>query len=154
MSVSVGVTGQTASAGLTTSDGRRPRVAIVGGTPSGALVATVLCDQFGCTPLNTRTGESVLALLRRDIPLDMVVMDLMIAHRDVVDADQHILAIGDHAPMTNLALVDDGADPTTTRARTPVFAGTVLNPYSPRELYAAMHTALDAAVARTATGQA
>jgi CheY-like chemotaxis protein len=154
MSVSVGVTGQTASAGLTTSDGRRPRVAIVGGTPSGAMVATVLCDQFGCTPLNTRTGESVLALLRRDIPLDMVVMDMMIADMDGFVAVQLIRALGARGALPIVALVDDGAATTTTRARTAGFAGTVLKPYSPRELYAAMHTALDAAVARAVTGQA
>lgn len=152
MSVSAEVTGQAATAGLTTSDGRRPRVAIVGGTPSGAMVATVLCDQFGCTPLNTRTGESVLALLRRDIPLDMVVMDLMVADMDGFVAVQLIRALGARGAMPIVALVDDPA--ATTRARAAGFAGTVLKPYSPRELYAAMHAALGAATARTVIGQA
>ena len=152
MSVSTGVTGQAATDGLTTSDGRRPRVAIVGGTPSGAMVATVLCDQFGCTPLNTRTGESVLALLRRDIPLDMVVMDLMIADMDGFVAVQLIRALGARGAMPIVALVDDRA--AMTRVRTAGFAGTVVKPYSPRELYAAMHAALGATAARTVTGQA
>lgn len=154
MSVSAGVSGQSAAAGLITSDGRRPRVAIVGGTPSGAMVATVLCDQFGCTPLNTRTGESVLALLRRDIPLDMVVMDLMVADMDGFVAVQLIRALGARGAMPIVALVDDQAATTTTRARAAGFAGTVLKPYSPRELYAAMHAALGATAARTVTGQA
>jgi CheY-like chemotaxis protein len=117
------------------------------------MVATVLCDQFGCTPLNTRTGESVLALLRRDIPLDMVVMDLMVADMDGFVAVQLIRALGARGAMPIVALVDDQAATTTTRARAAGFAGTVLKPYSPRELYAAMHAALGAAAARTVTGQ-
>jgi CheY-like chemotaxis protein len=154
MSVSVGVSGQPATTGLTTTDGRRPKVAIVGGSPSGAMVATVLCDQFGCTPLNTRTGESVLALLRRDVPLDMVVMDLMVPDMDGFVAVQLIRALGARGALPIVALVDDRAQMTTTRARAAGFAGAVLKPYSPRELYGALHAALSAGAARVVTGQA
>lgn len=154
MSVSSGASGASAAAGLTTTDGRRPKVAIVGGTPSGAMVATVLCDQFGCTPLNTRTGESVLALLRRDVPLDMVVMDMAVPDMDGFVAVQLIRALGARGALPIVALVDDRAQMTTARARAAGFAGTILKPYSPRELYTAMHTALGAVAARAVTGQA
>jgi CheY-like chemotaxis protein len=154
MSTGAGVSGASTVAGLTTADGRRPRVAVVGGTPSSAMVATVLCDQFGCAPFNTRTGESVLALLRRDIPLDMVVLDLSVPDMDGIVAVQLIRALGARGSLPVLALANDRNETTTTRARAAGFAGTVVKPYSPRELYAAMRSALAEAPPRPASGLA
>jgi CheY-like chemotaxis protein len=134
--------GTSTLSGLTTADGRRPRVAIVGGTPAGAMVATVLCDQFGCTPFNTASGESVLALLRRDFPLDLVVLDLSVPDMDGIVAVQLIRALGARGALPVLALADDRADITGPRARGAGFAGAVIKPYSPRELYCAMQLAL------------
>jgi CheY-like chemotaxis protein len=131
-----------APVGLTTADGRRPRVAIVGGSPAGAMVATVLCDQFGCTPLATKTGESVLALLRRDIPLDLIVLDLAVPDMDAIVAVQLIRALGDRGALPVVALASDRTEVAGSRARAAGFAGTVLKPYSPRELYGALHAAL------------
>ncbi len=128
--------------GLTTVDGRRPQVAIVGGTASGALVATVLCQQFGCSPVSTPTGESVLALLRRDTPLDLVVIDLSVADMDGIVAVQLIRALGTRGALPVVALTNDRAEISGTRARAAGFTGSVVKPYSPRELYSAMQTAL------------
>ncbi len=141
-----------ASAHLTTSDGRRPRVAIVGGTPSSAMVANVLCQQFGCSTVSTPTGEAVLALLRRDTPVDMVVIDLSVADMDGIVAVQLIRAMGARGTLPVIALAAARADIAGTRARAAGFSGAVVKPYSPRELYAAMQSALDKASAAGATG--
>lgn len=136
---------------LQTADGRRPRVAIVGGTPASAMVATVLCDQFGCAPLNSRTGESVLALLRHETPLDMVVLDLSVPDMDGIVAVQLIRALGARGNLPVIALAGDRSETASTRARAAGFAGTVVKPYSPRELYAAMMAALATVAAAPAT---
>ena len=141
-------------AGLTTADGRRPRVAIVGGSPSGAMVATVLCDQFGCLPFNTRTGEAILALLRRDVPLDMVVIDLLVPDMDGIVAVQLIRALGSRGEIPIVALTEDRIETTTPRARAAGFAASVVKPYSPRELHAAMYSALANAPMRAVAGLA
>jgi CheY-like chemotaxis protein len=141
--------------GPLTAAGGRPRVAIVGGSPTSAMVATVLCDQFGCAPLNTRTGESILTLLRRrDIQLDLILMDLLVPDMDGFVAVELIRALGARGALPILALADDRAALTTMRARAAGFAGTLVKPYSPRELYAAMHAALAGADASTVTGRA
>jgi CheY-like chemotaxis protein len=130
------------------ADGRRPRVAIVGGTPSSALVATVLCQQFGCTSVVTPTGESVLALLRRDTPIDLIVLDLSMPDMDGIVAVQLIRAMGARGSAPIVVLTGDRAEMATNRARAAGFSGAVMKPYSPRELYAAMQAAL----ARTPSG--
>jgi DNA-binding response OmpR family regulator len=150
MTRSDGIAGA-ATSGLTTADGRRPRVAIVGGTPSGAMVANVLCQQFGCAPVSTPTGESVLALLRRDTPLDLVVIDLSIPDMDGIVAVQLIRALGARGTMPVVALTHDRAEIAGIRARAAGFSGAVVKPYSPRELYSAMHAALARASASTVT---
>jgi DNA-binding response OmpR family regulator len=104
--------------------------------------------------MNARTGESVLALLRRDIPLDIVVMDLMVPDMDGIVAVQLIRALGARGSLPIIALADDRTEMTTARARAAGFACSVLKPYSPRELYTAMHAALSAAAAHAVTGQA
>jgi CheY-like chemotaxis protein len=141
------------TAGLVTLDGRRPRVAIVGGTPAGAMVATVLCHQFGCTPFSTPSGESVLALLRRDIALDLVVMDLAVPDMDGIVAVELIRTLGAQGRLPVIALADDRTAVASPRARAAGFAGTVVKPYSPRELFCALQSALGRAPARaSATG--
>jgi len=137
-----------AAAGLTTADGRRPRVAIVGGTPSGAMVASVLCQQFGCSTVHTPTGESVLALLRRDTPVDLVVIDLSVPDMDGIVAVQLIRALGSRGELPVVALTNDRSDVAGARARAAGFNGSVVKPYSPREL----HGAMQAALTRTAAG--
>lgn len=141
-----------ASAVLKTADGRRPRVAIVGGTPSSAMVATVLCQQFGCTTVNTPTGEAVLALLRRDTPVDIVVIDLSVADMDGIVAVQLIRAMGVRGGLPVVALAGDRSEVANNRARAAGFSAAVVKPYSPRELYAAMQAALARASAAGATG--
>ena len=120
-----------AASGLTTT-----------GTPSGAMVAAVLCEQFGCSAISAPTGESVLALLRRDTPLDMVVIDLSVSDMDGIVAVQLIRALGARGTLPVVALTSDRAEIASTRARAAGFAGAVVKPYSPRELYSAMQTAL------------
>ncbi len=138
---------------LTTADGRPPRVAIVGGTPSSAMVAEALCAQFGCTSTTTPTGESVLALLRKETPLDLVVIDLSVPDMDGLVAVQLIRALGARGTLPIVALTNDRADMAAPRARAAGFAGALVKPYSPRELYAALHVALDRA-ARQVVGTA
>ena len=153
MSVGEVVSGSTI-AGLMTGDGRRPRVAIVGGTPSSAMVATVLCDQFGCVPLNTRTGEAILGLIRRDVPLDLVIVDLAVPDMDGFVAVELIRTLRERGELPIVALADDRAEMAAPRARAAGFAGSVLKPYSPRELYAAIHAALTLATPREVAGHA
>jgi two-component system chemotaxis response regulator CheY len=131
-----------ASARLTTAEGHRPRVAIVGGTPSAAMVASVLCQQFGCSTVSSPTGESVLALLRRDAPIDMVVIDLSVADMDGIVAVQLIRAMGARGNLPVVALAETRADIASNRARAAGFSGAIVKPYSPRELFAAMQAAL------------
>jgi CheY-like chemotaxis protein len=147
MARSDSATGMT-PASLATANGHRPRVAVVGGTPSGALVAAVLCEQFGCTAVSAPTGEAVLALLRRDTPLDMVVIDLSVPDMDGIVAVQLIRALGARGSLPVVALTDDRTAITGARARAAGFAGAVVKPYSPRELYSAM----EAALARASAG--
>lgn len=144
--------GDKAMAGLTTTAGERPRVAIVGGTPSGVMVATVLIEQFGCSPLNAPTGEAVLSLLRADQEIDLVVIDLSVADMDGIVAVQMIRALGRRGALPVVALTNEQADIAAPRARAAGFAGSVAKPYSPRELYTAMRQALGqaATVAGTA----
>jgi CheY-like chemotaxis protein len=143
--------GDEAMSGLTTAAGERPRVAIVGGTPSGIMVATVLIEQFGCSPLNAPTGEAVLSLLRADEEIDLVVIDLSVADMDGIVAVQLIRALGARGALPVVALTSDHADIAAPRARAAGFAGSVAKPYSPRELYAAMRSALGSAATATVT---
>jgi CheY-like chemotaxis protein len=136
------VTADPLTAGLVTLDGRRPRVAIVGGTPAGAMVATVLCHQFGCTPFSTPSGESVLALLRRNIDLDLVVMDLAVPDMDGIVAVELIRTLGARGKLPVIALADDRSATANPRGRAAAFAGTVVKPYSPREVFCALQSAL------------
>ena len=131
-----------------TANGQRPRVAIVGGSPAGATVATILVEQFGCDPLRAATGEAVLALLRRDQRIDLVVLDLSVPDMEGIVAVQLIRALGARGALPVIALTNDRVEIAAPRARAAGFAGAVVKPYSPRELFAAMETALSRTPAR------
>ena len=133
--------------GLVNADGRRPRVAVVGGTPASAMVARTLVEHFGCAPLAAPTGEAALALIRRDDRIDLVVLDLAVPDMDGIVTVQLIRALGWRGAMPIIAIGGD-AEMTSKRGRAAGFAGAVRKPYSPRELYGAMHTALTRAAAR------
>jgi CheY-like chemotaxis protein len=124
-----------------TVDGRSPRVALVGGTPAGAMVAAVLLEQFGCLPVSTPTGESILAMLRSDATVDLVVVDLSVPDMDGIVAVQLIRAMGARGEVPVIALTGDRAAISRPRARAAGFAGILVKPYSPRELYAVLHSA-------------
>ena len=128
--------------GLRTLDGRRPRVALVGGSPASAMVANVLIEQFGCASLPARRGSDVLALLASREPIDLVVVDVT-GNDDALSTSELIGTLGAGQPPV-MALAEASATP--DRAfRFARFAGTVAKPYSPRELYGAMRDALSAA---------
>ena len=135
-------------------NGHRPRVAIVGGSPSGATVATILIEQFGCQPVCAPNGEAVLALLRGDEAIDLVVIDLSLPDMDGIVAVQLIRALGARGALPVVALTDDRVVLTAPRARAAGFAGSVNKPYSPRELYLAMETALARSASQPAVGHA
>jgi CheY-like chemotaxis protein len=124
------------------ANGERPVVAIVGGTPAGATVATILIEQFGCEPRRASTGEAALSLLRQGEHIDLVVLDLSVPDMDGIVALQLIRALGARGNLPVLALTNDRAEVATPRARAAGFAGAVVKPYSPRELFAAMEAAL------------
>jgi two-component system chemotaxis sensor kinase CheA len=129
-----------------TVNGHRPRVAIVGGTPAGATVATILVGQFGCEPVCAPSGEKMLALLRHDSAIDMIMLDNAMPDMDAVVAVQLVRALGRRGTLPVLALTDDRQQVAGSAARAAGFAGAVVKPYSPRELYLAMQGVL----ARTA----
>jgi CheY-like chemotaxis protein len=128
-----------------TVNGRRPRIAIVGGSPASAMIATILLTQFGCEALTAASGEAAITLLRNKGPVDLILLDLLLPDMDGIVAAQLIRTLGaDAIPI--VAVTDDQDRMAAPRARAARFNGTVVKPYSPRELYAAM----EAALARTA----
>ena len=135
---------------LTTSRGQRPRVAIVGGSQVGGLVATALVQQFGCTPLMTPGGESVLALLRSEERVDLALVDVSLPDTNGLLAVQLMRALGARGAMPIIALTEDRTDSAYARAGASGFDATVIKPYSPRELYGAMWSALTGARRRLA----
>jgi CheY-like chemotaxis protein len=133
---------------LTTAQGSPPRVAVVGGTASSAMVAEMLCRQFGCEPLAAPTGEAVLGLLRSETPVDLVLIDLSLADMDGIVAVQLIRALGNRGKLPVIAMAADKTEVAGNRARGAGFAGVLLKPYSPRELFGAIETALARAAQR------
>lgn len=140
--------GGPATGQITTADGSPPKVAIVGGSPSAAMVASMLCGQFGCKPIVTPTGEAVLGLLRSDTRVDLVLIDLSIADMEGIVAVQLIRAMGTRGALPVVALVADKSEVSSNRARAAGFAAAVVKPYSPRELFGAMQHALARAAQR------
>jgi CheY-like chemotaxis protein len=124
-----------------TVNGRRPRVAIVGGSPASATIATILVEQFGCQPLAAAGAEAALALLRGDAAIDLILLDLALPDMDGIVAAQLIRALGAGSGLPIVALTDDSQRLEAPRARAAGFSGSVVKPYSPRELYAALDTA-------------
>jgi CheY-like chemotaxis protein len=133
---------------LTTTDGRRPRVAVVDGNHATAMITAILVEQFGCAPLAAPSGEAALALIRKDEPVDLVLIDLEIPDMDGIVAATLIRAMGARGAMPIVPLTFSRGDVTTARGRAARFSGAVLKPYSPRELHAAMQTALARTPAR------
>lgn len=131
--------------GLMTADGRRPRVAVVGGSHSASMVAVSLCEQFGCAPLAADTGEAVLAMLRSEHEVDLIVFDLAIPDMDGIVAAQLIRALGRKGSAPMIALTSDELPAASQRGRAAGFTAAVKKPYSPRELYGAMQSALNRA---------
>ena len=132
--------------GLTTPDGMQPTVAIVAGNASMALVTLTLVEQFGCRPVKAAGGEAILALLRREPGIDLVLIDLPLLDLDGIAVAQLIRALGPHRATPVIALVDDRMD-LTGRDQAAGFAAMVRKPFSPRELYAAVAASLTHATA-------
>ncbi len=127
--------------GLKTADGRRPRVALVGGTPAGAMVAGVLIEHFGCAPITLKTGNDVLSLIARREPVDLIVIDMVADDTDGFVTAQLLRSLGARRAPPVVALTGD-REAMPQQMRAAGFAGTVFKPYSPRELYGVMHVAL------------
>jgi hypothetical protein len=113
----------------------------VGGTPAAAMVAGVLIDQFGCARLSARRSGEVLALLASREPIDLVVVDLN-GNEEALSTSELIGTLGAGQPPV-VALADMRAAPGGS-FRFARLAGTVAKPYSPRELFGAMQSALKA----------
>jgi CheY-like chemotaxis protein len=128
--------------GLHTADGRKPRVAVVDGNAANAMVTALLAEQFGCLVLKAPTGEAALALIRREEPVDLVLIDLAIPDMDGIVAALLIRAMGKCGAMPIVPLACRREDIFQPRSRAAGFSGGVLKPYSPRELYTAMEAAL------------
>ena len=127
---------------LTTADGRRPRVAVVDGNAATATITTLLVEQFGCAPLRAASGEAALALIRKDEPVDLVLIDLHMPDMDGILAATLIRALGPRGAMPIVPLAYARGELAGPRGRAAGFAGAILKPYSPRELHAAMQAAL------------
>jgi CheY-like chemotaxis protein len=127
---------------LTTADGRPPRVAVVDGNRSSALITLVLVEQFGCIPFAVETGEAALALVRMEPPIDVVVMDLSVPDMDGIVAAMLIRAVGPAGAMPIVPLVRNPVDAVGPRGRAAGLAPPLVKPFSPAELYAALAAAL------------
>jgi two-component system chemotaxis response regulator CheY len=127
---------------LTTPDGRRPRVAVVDGNHATAMITILLVEQFGCAPVPAPSGEAALALIRGGEAVDLVLIDLDIPDMDGIVAATLIRAMGERGAMPIVPLAHARGEVTGPRGRAAGFTGAVLKPYSPRELHAAMQTAL------------
>lgn len=127
---------------LTTPDGRRPRVALIGGSPVNAMVASVLIEQFGGRAINAPTGSAVLALLQIDDPIDLVLIDVSRPELDAVAATQLMQVLGPRELPPVIALTDKDSGASLAAVHAAGFAGALAKPYSPRELYGAMQLAL------------
>jgi len=127
--------------GLIMIDGRRPLVAVVGGSGASALVAARLIEVFGCTPEEAATAGAALALLRCGRTFDLILCDLAIPDMDAIVAVQLMRLLDRRGVMPIIALVGE-TEVTDGRVRAAGFAASVRKPYSPRELLAAMKGAL------------
>ena len=125
-----------------TASGRQPlSVAIVGGTPAQATITAVLVAQFGCRVHCAGSGEAALALLRGQAA-DLIVMDLVVPDMDGLVAIQLIRALAGRRQPPILALTSDGQRTGRLAQRLGGRCEALAKPYSPRELFAAMRSAL------------
>ena|SRR5690349_16811393 len=127
---------------LKTADGRQPRVAVVDANMRTATITTLLVEQFGCASITAASGEAALALIRKDDPVDLVLIDLEMPDMDGIVAATLIRALGARGAMPIVPLAYARSEVSGPRGRAAGFAGAILKPYSPRELHAAMHSAL------------
>jgi CheY-like chemotaxis protein len=128
--------------GLRTVEGRRPRVAIVGGNSATAMITALLVEQYGCDALKAQTGEAALALLRHEDRVDLVLIDLAITDMDGIVVALLMRAMGSRGAMPIVPLTSNRDDVTNPRSRAAGFTGSLIKPFSPRELYDVMATAL------------
>jgi CheY-like chemotaxis protein len=128
--------------GLTTSDGRRPRVALVGGSPASVLVAGVLVEQFGCSPITLPSAAAAIDRLKGDDAIDLMVADLTMSAMEGMCLIERIRSLGARGALPIVALAANRTALADPRVRAARFAATVVKPYSPRELYGALHMAL------------
>ncbi len=94
----------------------------------------------------------MLALLRRDTAIDMWSIDLSVPDMDGIVAVQLIRALGARGALPVVALTADRAEIASNRARAAGFSSAVVKPYSPRELFIAMQSALTKTSAAGALG--
>jgi CheY-like chemotaxis protein len=106
------------------------------------MVAGVLLEQFGCAPLSARRGSEVLAILASREPIDLVVVDVNVGNDEAMTTSELIGTLGAGQPPV-VALADMRVPPGRS-LRFARLASTVAKPYSPRELFGAMQTALKA----------
>jgi CheY-like chemotaxis protein len=127
-------------AGLRTADGRPPRVAVVDGNRTSAMVLTVLVEAFGCWPLPAANAEATLALVRREGLIDLVMIDLGLTDMDGMVAVQLIHALRHDFPI--LGLAGKRSDLARLRTRAARLSTVLVKPFTPNELYDAIAAAL------------
>lgn len=138
------------STGLRTADGRQPLVVVIDGNPATSAIAVMLVEQFDCRALLARSAEAALKVLKGDHAVDLVLLDFALDDMDPMVAAQLIRALGPRGAMPIIALAATESAASNGRGHAVGFAGTVIKPYSPRELY----VALDRSLGRVAEGAA
>ncbi|MHA1157144.1 MAG: hypothetical protein ACTSP2_00145 [Alphaproteobacteria bacterium] len=122
---------------LARSDGSAPRVLLGGGTPAQATVAAILATQFGCDIRYVGSCGDLLSALRSTPAADLVVLDQAHPHGAGALWAPTLRA---EAQRRGLPFVRLGGAMTRRAGRS--LEGVVDKPYSPRELFAAMQSAL------------
>lgn len=131
------MSGKTTGFGLTTTDGRQPHVAIVNADTTGAVVMTALVEQFGCAWEIARGRKAVVELLLRERSIDIVLLDTSVPDSDGICMIDSIRQIKGSRPLPIVAVDDGRAHIAATTA-----AARVTKPFSPRDLHAALRSAL------------
>jgi len=116
-------------------------VALAIDNPASTMVAATLVEQFGCRALAVTGGEPVIQLVMREPDIDLVIVDLALRAMDGIAVAELIRAVGGPREIPIVALADRRSD-LAGRGRAAGFASTVMKPFSPRELYAALRAAL------------
>ena len=125
-------------------DGEAPRVLLAGGTPAQATVASILAEQFGCRIRYVGSPADLLGELQGSATADLVVLDQAHPHGAGALAVPSLEAETRRRGVPFIRL-------TGSAVRRPSRTdGVVSKPYSPRDLFAAMRTALAEAGAAVA----